>query len=92
MTYNIFLIYDIIVQEAYNLQLKQIQSTVFPLPYQSTLGDKIIFKFISDHSCRVFALCPIMCVCNGWKVSPLHPFAVLLWSDFYFDQNDLVIQ
>ena len=48
MIYNIFLLYHIIELKAYNLQLKQIQSTIFSLPFQSTLGDKIIIKFITD--------------------------------------------
>ena len=56
MIYNTFLLHDILEQKAYNLQLKQIQSTVFPLAFQSTLGDKIIFKFVSDRFCRGFCI------------------------------------
>ena len=56
MIYNIFLLHHILEWKAYNLQLKQIQSTIFPLAFQSTLGDKIIFKFVSDRFCRGFCI------------------------------------
>ena len=49
MIYNIFLLHAIIEWKTYNLQLKYIQLTVFPLPFQSILGDKIIFEFVFDR-------------------------------------------
>ena len=41
-------------KKTYNLQLKQIQSTVFSLPFHSTLGDKN--KFVPDCFCRGFCI------------------------------------
>ena len=61
------------------------QLTVFPLPFRSTLGDKVIFTFVSDRFLHcvhfwVFAM--------GRKYPPLYPFASLLQSDFHFHQHD----